>query len=410
MPRSDSATRHKHLSAGRPVWLSHGRRPRIRHGALVSRLEPDVVVIGSGISGALIADALATAGKRVAVLDRRPPLNGSTAASTALLQFELDIPLSKIAPRIGQARAMRAWWRSVQGVDHLRSRISDLAIDCDFQERSSVYLPGDVLDLDGLKDEAEMRRRAGLRSTMIDRKELRRLTGIDRPGALLSQGTAEADPVKLAAGLWRANWARGVRLYTPVQVDDVVSFSDHVRIKTDTGRTLRAGAAVFATGYELAKFIRPKGYRVSSTWAYATRAQRSALWPSRCLIWEAADPYLYVRSDAAGRVIVGGEDEAFSDEAARDRLLPQKVAAIRRKLERLMPRIDATPVHAWCGSFGASATSLPLIGAIPRHRHCYAVLGFGGNGFTFSAIAAQILQRTLCGVKDPDADLFALGG
>jgi glycine/D-amino acid oxidase-like deaminating enzyme len=408
MTGSDSATRHKRLSAGRPVWLSNRRRPRVPHGPLNTRFEPDVLVIGSGISGALIADALVTAGKRVVVLDRRPPLQGSTAASTALLQFELDIPLSKIAPRIGRARAMRAWWRSVQGVDHLRSRIVDLAIDCDFRERCSVYLPGDVLDLGGLEREAALRQQAGLRSAMIDRKQLRRLTGIDRAGALLSQGAAEADPLKLAAGLWRANAARGVKLYTPAQVDDVLSFSDHVRVKTDTGQALHAGAAVFATGYELAKFIRPKGYRVSSTWAYATRIQKAALWQSRCLIWEAADPYLYVRSDAAGRVIVGGEDEDFSDEETRDRILPEKIAAIQRKLERLMPRIDAAPVHAWCGSFGASTTSLPLIGAIPRHRHCYAVLGFGGNGFTFSAIAAQILQRTLCGVKDPDADLFAL--
>jgi len=408
MTDSESATRHKRLSAGRPVWLARRRRPPLPYTKFNTRFEPDVVVIGAGISGALIADALVTAGKRVAVTDRRPPLHGSTAASTALLQFELDLPLSKLASRVGIARSTRAWWRSVQGVDHLRSRIDDLGIDCDFAERSTVYLPGDVLDLGGLEREAELRRRAGLRSQMIDRRELRRLTGIDRAGAILSHGSAEANPVKLAAGLWRANIARGVRLYTPVQIDDVVSFSDHVRIKTDTKRILRAGAAVFATGYELAKFVRPKGYRVSSTWAYATRAQRSALWPSRCLIWEAADPYLYVRTDAADRVIVGGEDEDFSDEATRDGMLPDKIAAIRRKLERLMPRIDAKPVHTWCGSFGSSATSLPRIGAIPRHRHCYAVLGFGGNGFTFSAIAAQMLQRTLSGMKDPDADLFAL--
>jgi glycine/D-amino acid oxidase-like deaminating enzyme len=39
---------------------------------------------------------------------------------------------------------------------------------------------------------------------------------------------------------------------------------------------------------------------------------------------------------------------------------------------------------------------------------CYAVLGFGGNGITFSALAAQMLQRMLAGLDDPDADLFKL--
>jgi glycine/D-amino acid oxidase-like deaminating enzyme len=401
-----SATIHRRLRAGKSVWLARGRRPAIRHAKHPGAIEPDVLVVGAGISGALIADALVTAGKTVAVLDRRGPLQGSTPASTALLQFEIDTPLSMLGRKIGREKAARAWWRSAEGVTHLRTRILDLHLDCDFAERCSVYLPGDLLNLTGLKHEAELRRAAGLRSSMIGGKELKALTGIARAGAILSFGTAEVDPVKLTAGLWRASIARGVRLYTPVEVDDVASFRDHVRVKIAGGRAIRAGAVIFATGYELAKFIKPKGYKIASTWAYATRIQKENLWPSRCLIWEAADPYLYARTDAAGRVIVGGEDEKFADEATRDRLLPEKVAAIERKLARLMPKIDPTPAYAWCGSFGGSPTGLPLIGPVPRHPNCYAVLGFGGNGITFSAIAAQVLQRQLCGLQDPDADLF----
>jgi glycine/D-amino acid oxidase-like deaminating enzyme len=42
------------------------------------------------------------------------------------------------------------------------------------------------------------------------------------------------------------------------------------------------------------------------------------------MIWEASDPYLYLRTTPDGRIICGGEDEDFSDEAARDRLLGRK--------------------------------------------------------------------------------------
>lgn len=38
--------------------------------------------------------------------------------------------------------------------------------------------------------------------------------------------------------------------------------------------------------------------------------------------------------------------------------------------------------------------------------NCYAVLGYGGNGITFSMVAAQIIQALLRGERDPDADLF----
>ena len=155
---------------------------------------------------------------------------------------------------------------------------------------------------------------------------------------------------------------------------------------------------------ELIKLVKPKGHKVSSTWAMATAPQPGRLWPSRCLIWEAADPYLYLRTTLDGRVICGGEDEEFSDDARRDALIPKKIAAIARKLGKLMPNIDTEPKFAWAGCFGESATGLPAIGPIPDAARCLAVMGYGGNGITFSAIAAQIIQRAILGVADPDAE------
>ncbi len=171
---------------------------------------------------------------------------------------------------------------------------------------------------------------------------------------------------------------------------------------------MRAKHVVFATGYELVKLVGSRGHRVMSTWAMATAPQTDRLWPSRCLIWEAADPYLYLRTTVEGRVIVGGEDEEFADDAKRDALTPKKIATIRRKLGKLLPALDTEPEFAWAGCFGTSTTGLPAIGAIPNTRRCFAILGYGGNGITFSVIAAQLIQRAILGLSDPDADLFAL--
>ncbi len=106
--------------------------------------------------------------------------------------------------------------------------------------------------------------------------------------------------------------------------------------------------------------------------------------------------------------MAGGEDADFADPARRDRLLPAKIARIAKKLGVLMPGIDPTPEMSWTASFGDSATSLPAIGPVPGAERCFAVLGFGGNGITFSAIAAQVIQRAVLGLPDPDAELSAL--
>ena len=65
------------------------------------------------------------------------------------------------------------------------------------------------------------------------------------------------------------------------------------------------------------------------------------------------------------------------------------------------------PTTRWCGNFGTSTTGTPSIGPVPGMKHCYAVLGYGGNGITFSMMAAQILRGHICGDGDADADLFS---
>jgi glycine/D-amino acid oxidase-like deaminating enzyme len=195
----------------------------------------DIAVVGAGVTGALVADALLPTGNRIAVLDRRGPAQGSTSASTALLQFELDEPLTRLNRKIGRARAARAYWRSASAVDYLRGRVADLDLRCGFQERLTAYLPGNVLDSRGLRLEAKERARIGLRSRFIDRAILRALTTIDRPGAILSSGAGEVDPVALVAGLWRSARSQGAQLYAPVDVIDVESARHSVTLTTREG-------------------------------------------------------------------------------------------------------------------------------------------------------------------------------
>ena len=79
-----------------------------------SARRPDnrVIVIGAGMTGAMAAEELSAAGLRVTLVDRRGPLQGATSATTALLQYEIDTPLTVLQHTIGHADAARAWRRS----------------------------------------------------------------------------------------------------------------------------------------------------------------------------------------------------------------------------------------------------------------------------------------------------------
>ena len=71
------------------------------------------------------------------------------------------------------------------------------------------------------------------------------------------------------------------------------------------------------------------------------------------------------------------------------------------------PQWAVRPEFAWTGSFGTTTTGLPYIGAIPRHPRIHAVMGYGGNGITFSQIASEIIPASIKGLADTDAELFA---
>ena len=394
------------LRTGRPVWIAY-RAPHVPATALRRDIKTDVLIVGMGISGAMIAEALTSDGHRVVAIDRRGPMLGSTAATTALVQFEIDQPLGALAKQIGADAAGDAWRRSRLAVFNLRALIAELGVHCDLFPRRTLYLAGNLLTGATLRAEAEAHRAAGLHTTYLTAGELRRAYGIVRDGAILSHDNLALDPRQLSAGLFAAAHRRGARFYTPVEATEFSHSATGVDVITSAGYAISASHVVLATGYELTSITPAHGHKVTSTWAIATRPQPAQLWPHQALIWEASDPYLYLRTTSDGRVICGGEDEDFTDEAARDALIPVKAARISKKLARLLPTVDAKPEFAWAGAFGSTATGLPIIGPIPRKPRIHAIMGYGGNGVTFSRIAAELVATALRGGRDQDAALFS---
>ena len=77
-------------------------------------------------------------------------------------------------------------------------------------------------------------------------------------------------------------------------------------------------------------------------------------------------------------------------------------------LKTLLPGRDFAIDYAWSGAFATSKSSLPIIGPIPDKPRCLSILGCGGNGVTFSMVAAEIAVAWAQGKKDQDIDLFSL--
>ena len=367
----------------------------------------DVAIVGAGVMGAMLAERLTAAGRTVALLDRRPPARGATAASTALVMWAADTPLSALAKTWGAAEAARRWRRVHAAVRELSERITRLSLDCRWISRPELYLAGDLLDDAGLRREGETRRDAGLPSTYLDPQAVADRFGLPPRAALLSGDAFEVDPVALTLGLLAAARRRGATLSWPMDVTEIKPGGDVTRLTTAADETLSARHVVLAAGYEAAGAWLPAAFRLGSSFAIATAPCTAPLWREDAMIWEAADPYLYARATADGRIVVGGADEDFADADRRDAMLAAKRTLLERQGADLLGRATLDADCAWAATFGTSPDGLPAIGRAQGHDKLWIAAGFGGNGVTFASLGAALIGAALDGAPDPDAACFS---
>src|SRR4030043_289435 len=96
------------LTSNHPFWSVNNGLPA-NYPSLQRDVSCDAVIIGGGITGALVAIHLAEAGVKTLVLDKRDIGTGSTSASTALLQYEIDVPLRELIKKVGPGAATRSY-------------------------------------------------------------------------------------------------------------------------------------------------------------------------------------------------------------------------------------------------------------------------------------------------------------
>lgn len=383
-------------------------------GPLTEDVFCDVVIIGSGISGALAAYHLTQPPRpgewprRVVMLDKRDVSAGSINASTALLQYEMDTTLTDLSEKVGRARAERCYQLCLQAIGHFDAISNDLGGGCGYRRRQSLFLAGDDANAADLHAEWNARRAAGITVEYLDRRRLLRDYGIDRAAALLSHDAAEVDPICLTRRLLERSVDQGLVIHGRTAVSQYEPTANGVTLTTDAGHTVRASRVIFCTGYETEEFLGQRYVTLNSTFAVASEPVADFDgWKDRCLIWEAQTPYFYCRTTADDRILIGGEDEATTDPAERDAMLPAKTATLVARFNEMFPHIPFTPAKSWAGTFAESHDGLPYIGTHPRFPNGYFSLGYGGNGITFALLAARLLRDELNGRPSDDASLFA---
>ncbi|WP_163410847.1 NAD(P)/FAD-dependent oxidoreductase [Flavobacterium ajazii] len=377
--------------------------------SIASNIETEILIIGGGITGALIAYKLIKEGKKVVLADCRDIANGSTAASTALLQYEIDVSLYDLIKIRGTKCAVDSYKNGKQAIFDLRKIIDDVKSDCQFEFKKSIYFCSLKKDVPFLKNEFTARKKHGFDVKWLEKWDLEKF-GLNALAAIESATAAVMDPYRLAQDLFLYCQKKGMQIFDRTNITSTGKQNEKLVAHTENRYTITADHIIRCSGYESTETLKEKVVDLKSTYVIASESipELSNAF-KKAIFWDTSKPYLYFRATRDNRIIMGGGDEDFKDPQKRDRLLPKKERFLLTKFQKKFPKINFKIDYSWAGTFGETQDGLPYFGKPNPDRNEHYVLGFGGNGITFSVMAMNSILDSINNKQNPDLDYYRFG-
>jgi D-amino-acid dehydrogenase len=401
-----------------------------------------VAVIGAGVVGCAVANALAAEGRPVLLLDRAPPATAGASFGNVghiateqvetlpsrqlLLSFwrelfafggPLDIPPRRVKSLLPWvAGFIRAAFRQEANTRHLAPLVRAAA---DALERALRAIGKQELMRRNGHYAVWLGRRAGeqaqsaaagaarleVRTTSAPLDLLRSIGGAastcPNPAGLWYPDSAHVlDPAEVARALAAAALARGA-VVLETEVRHLQPVGQVVEITTAAER-LRVNTAIVCAGVWSAPLLAPFGLQVPLE---AERGYHIEL-PGHAPFADA--PIIYANEKIAvtplsGRLRASSYLELAGLEAPAD---PRKPARLRARLRSLGYRCDlAGP--SWMGPRPTLPDYLPAIGRVPSGPRVFYALGHQHLGLTLAAVTAELIAD-LVAERDPRFDIAAL--
>ena len=316
-----------------------------------------------------------------------------------MLQYEIDTALFELIEMIGESAAVDSYWACFNSIDDLGNVSKQIRSTCGFKKKDSVYFAALKKDVPWLRKEFQAREKHGFPVSWLEPAEIEERYGTEGAfGGILSKQGGSIDAFCLAHELLQYNQKRGLAIYDKTDLLKKEHTKSGTSLTTEYGNVIKAKKVIYCNGFESTEMIKDKFVNLLSTYAIVgevSEDDHSHL--SETLFWNTADPYIYMRTTDDNRILIGGEDKEFVDAAKRDSLITEKSVKLEKKLQKLLPGIKFRTDFAWAGTFGETKDGLPYIGKHPKFPSAYFVLGFGGNGITFSVIGMDMVAAMLKG-------------
>jgi glycine/D-amino acid oxidase-like deaminating enzyme len=346
--------------------------------------EPEVVVVGGGVTGCSCALTLAQAGVRVRLHEARAIAsgasgrNGGFALRGGLAYY--DTARSELGPE-----PARQFWELTE---RTLERMAVLAGDA-FVQTGSVRL-ADEHEIGALRAEYDALVADGFDAVWHDDLP-GRLAGLFA-GGLEHPGDGSLRPARWVRRLARHAAEAGAELREHDRVASLDAVGDVPVVVATDGYP--SGLVPFVD-----EAVRP------------TRGQVLATEPLSELLYGrphyARYGYDYWQQLPDGRLVLGGQRDTSPETefTAVEETTPLIQGRLERLLEGLLGRVPPI-THRWAGIFGSSPDGRPLAGRVPGTENAWVAAGYSGHGNVLGLACGDLVARALLGEEPAELALF----
>jgi glycine/D-amino acid oxidase-like deaminating enzyme len=355
----------------------------------------DTIVVGAGVMGATVAYRLATAGQKVAILDKGGVCMQASGANAGTLSIQ--IKRAALIPY-----ALKGWelWKTAQAW---------LGAEVGFKQTGGLTAAFTPAEAEQLRERMEARRANGAPIEFVGVDRARALEPGISDRILLGSwcpldGYASSD--RLGA-VFRAALRRvgaEVREFSAVQ--GIARDGNLYSVRTSAG-TVRGARVVVAGGASIEALLRrdfgiaiPLACRVNQV----TVTER--LPPVVRTIISVASGLLTLKQSGNGTVLIGGGWQGLgSADTDRTEIIPENLVGNLRLAQHAIPALTkARIVRTWLGTEAASPDWMPLVGPIPGASDAY-VIGCVRGGYTIGPWMGTLLAQRIL-EEEPAMPLF----
>jgi glycine/D-amino acid oxidase-like deaminating enzyme len=352
--------------------------------------DPDVEIVGGGVTGCSCALALAEAGLRVRLHEAREIAGGASGRNGGFALRGGAMAYDQAREQFGPAWARSYWDLSERAL----GRIADLAGDA-LRHVGSLRLAVDDAEAADVRSEYDALTSDGYPAEWLDADDLPPALRGRFAAALFHPPDGALQPARWVRRLARlaADAGAELREHSPVSSLDDLS-APHVVVATD--------------GYTRG-LVSDLDARITPT-----RGQVIVTEPLQELVFDrphhARHGLEYWQQTPDRRLVIGGwRDAALEQEWTAEETI---TSAVQERIETAVRELVGglpTITHRWAGIWGTTRDLLPLVGPLPENARVWVSAGYSGHGNVLGFACGELVARALAGDRDAVLDGLAPG-